>query len=356
MKLFRVLNALGWLLGSLVSQADWVMTSLAGQGIRGYSGDGGPATIAKLNQPSGLALDRANTLYIADSYNHCIRKINRQGIISTLAGDGISGYNGDGGPAKMARFNEPRGLDLDAGGNLYVADSKNHVIRKIDDQGLISTVAGNATAGYSGDGGAATRAQLNLPVDIIVAKSHHLYLVESANHVIRKIDAQGIITTVVGNNTPGYHGDGKLAMAAQLYYPQGMVLDKEGNGYIADSKNQVVRKVDTQGIISTVAGNATSGFRDGLATMAQLNFPSSVAIDLQGNLYISDLQNFRIRQLNADHHLVTVAGDGTQGNGGDGKIASQAQLNQVLDLLVDDQGNLYLADSGNQKIRKVSFQ
>jgi sugar lactone lactonase YvrE len=334
----------------------YLITTIAGDGTSGYSGDGTLATTAQLNKPWGLVLDSNNNLYVADSQNHCIRKIDTQGIITTVAGNGNSGYSGDGGPATAAKLNQPAGVALDHLGNLYIADTHNQVLRKVTPKGVITTIAGNNTPGYRGDGGPAGIAQFHQPTQLAIDEADNLYIADTNNHVIRKIDSHGIITTVAGNNTPGYSGDHGPAIAAQLQQPQDVSLDQQGNLYIADSNNHLIRKIDLSGNITTVAGNNTQGYSgDGkIATAAQLDWPASVAIARSGNLYLSDTHNYRIRQVNTTGHITTVTGNGTLGYSGNKEVATVAQVSQVFKVIVDNTGNLYISDTNNHRLRKLT--
>ena len=322
----------------------------------GPIGDGGAAVAAQLNSPGSVAPDGAGNLYIADLHNHRIRKVDAAGVITTAAGDGTRGYGGDGGAAVAAQLSFPRDVAPDGAGNLYIADSANHRIRKVDAAGVISTVAGDGTRGYGGDGGPATAAQLSSPYGVAADGAGNLYIADTFNHRIRKVDAAGVISTVAGDGTRGYSGDGGAATAAQLRYPQGVAADGAGNLYIADRVNHRIRKVDAAGVISTVAGDGTrgSGGDGGPATAAQLNSPRGVAPDGAGNLYIADLGNHRIRKVDAAGVISTVAGDGTEGFGGDGGPATAAQLNRPAGVALDGAGNLYIADSGNGRIRRLT--
>ena len=335
-----------------------VITTLAGDGTKSYSGDGGAAAAARLSFPSGVAPDSSGNLYIADTSNHRIRKVNTAQVIATVAGTGsttYSGDGGDGGAAVAARLRNPYGLALDGAGNLYIADRTNNRIRKVDAAGRISTVAGTGAAGFSGDSGAAAAAQLRLPYDVALDGAGNLYIADRSNHRVRKVDPDGNITTVAGDGTAGYGGDGAAATAAQLNFPRGVAPDGSGNLYIVDGGNHCIRKVDPDGDITTVAGDGTAGYGgDGAAaTAAQLDFPAGMALDGSGNLYIADWNNHRIRKVDPDGDITTVAGDGTAGYGGDGAAATAAQLTNPADVALDGAGNLYIADRGNNRVRKV---
>ncbi len=278
-----------------------IISTIAGNGTAGYSGDGGPAASAELNSPSGVAVDFSGNIYIADYKNNRIRRVDASGVISTVAGKGTAGYSGDGGPASSAELSTPSGVAVDTSGNIYIADSSNNCVRKVDASGVISTVAGNGTAGYSGDGGPAVSAELSSPSGVAVDTSGNIYIADDKNNCIRKVDASGVISTVAGNGTGGYSGDGGPASSAELSSPFGVAVDASGNIYIADDKNNRIRKVDASGVISTVAGNGTGGYSGdgGPATSAQLNSPSGLAVDSSGNIYIADTTNYRVREVYA---------------------------------------------------------
>ncbi|MBI4052352.1 MAG: hypothetical protein HY400_07580 [Elusimicrobia bacterium] len=256
-----------------------VITTVAGNGIAGYSGDGGPATSASLNDPQGVAVDRSGNIYISDTRNQRIRKVDSFGVITTIAGSGVRGYGGDGGPAILAKFNWPKSLYADASGNVYVGDYSNSRIRKIDSSGVITTAAGNGLSGFYGDGGPATSAQIKNPWDVTGDVLGNLYIADTYNGRIRKVDASGIITTVAGNGIAGYSGDGGPATLASLYNPNGVAVDSSGNLYIADTYNRRIRKVEPSGIIRTVAGNgvAASDGDGGPAALARLKSPLTAA-------------------------------------------------------------------------------
>ena len=336
-----------------------LIETVAGDGTEGYGGDGGPAVEAQLYGPTGVAVDGAGNLYIADSFNLRIRKVDAAGVITTVAGDGTCCYGGDGGPATAAQLISPRGVALDGAGNLYIADQYNQRIRKVDSAGVITTVAGDGTAGYGGDGGPATAAQLNVPYDVALDGVGNLYIADSSNHRIRKVDAAGVISTVAGDGTAGYGGDGGAAVAAQLSDPWGVAVDGAGDLYIAAVNNNRIRKVDTAGVITTVAGYGPNGFSGdgGPAAAAYLNLPADVALDGLGNLYIADWDNHSIRKVDYSTGVITtVAGTGMSGYSGDGGLPTEAQLNRPQHVALDGAGNLYIADTSNNRIRRVSAQ
>jgi hypothetical protein len=339
-----------------------IVTTVAGNGVQGYQGDGGQATEARLYRPLSVSVDVFGNLYIVDNGNNCVRKVETNGVITTIAGNGTEGYGGDNGPATLAQLRYPSGVTTDVFGNLYIADRGNNRIRSIKDIfvpqdtfNVIITAAGNGIMGYSGDGGLSTEAQLNRPSGVAVDATNNIYIADNLSHRVRKVDTNGTITTVAGNGTGGYSGDGRLATEAQLYYPSGVAVDVLGNLYIADDYNSCVRKVDRNGVITTVVGNGDWGYRGdgGPATQAQLNAPKSVAVDIWGNLYIVDQGNHRIRKVDANGIITTVAGNGTRGYAGDGGPAVQAELWYPSDIAVDALHNFYIVDWGNSRIRKV---
>ena len=331
--------------------------------IAGYSGDGGAATSAQLNYPWALSADIDGNVYIADYYNNRIRKVNSAGIITTLAGTGLGmtgegGYSGDGGAASLAQLNHPSGLSADINGNVYIGDQNNHRIRIVNSAGIVSTFAGTGSQGYGGDGGAASLAQLNHPSGLSADISGNLYIADTSNNRIRKVNSAGIVTTLVGTGTAGYGGDGGAASLSQLNSPTELSADINGNVYIADWGNERIRKVNSAGIVTTFAGNGISGFNgDGVAaTAAQLNQPWGVSADINGNVYIADQYNHRIRKVNSAGIITTFAGTGSWGYSGDGGAASLAQLKFPAGASADISGNVYIADLYSQRIRKVLSQ
>lgn len=332
-----------------------VITTIAGTGTPGFQGDNGPAASALLNSPYGLAVDGQGNIYFADSGNSRIRRISA-GTITTIAGNGTAGFSGDNGPATNAEFNSPHGVATDSSGNVYVADTGNNRIRQISG-GAIGTVAGNGTAGFSGDAGPATAAQLNVPCGVAVDSAGNLYIAEYYNNRIRKVSGS-VISTVAGKGTQGFSGDSGPAASAQLNNPFAVAVDGSGNLFIADYGNDRIRRVSA-GTIATVAGSGTSGFAgdNGSALSAQMSGPSGVALDSSGDVYVADLGNNRIRRVSGtggSAAITTVAGSGNAGFSGDAGPSTSAQLNQPAGVAVDSAGNLYIADSGNNRVRKVT--
>ncbi len=429
-----------------VSLANGMIATIAGLAAAGYSGDNGAASNAALNNPQGLAVDSSGNLYIADSANNVIRKISNS-IITTVAGTGTPGASGDGQLATTAQLNNPMGVAVDASLNIYIADSNNQRIREVaqsaiqSQNGVISTIAGIGVPGFSGDNGTARSAQLNFPTAIAVDSTLNIYIDDFNNQRVRKITSTGIITTVAGGNsgpvkTPSgiavdpnanlyvddsgtaqlfrftgaggitviagnggryFAGDGGQATSAQLLQPEGLAvngvgifiadrgeahvrevsgsgvissptgangvgpagvaLDSSGNVYLADASGNQVLKVSPGGAITLIAGTgiAGAGGDNGSATLAQLNQPSGVAVDAAGNVYIADTGNNRVRKVAfATGVITTVAGNGAATYGGDNGVSNGAQVNQPADVTLDNAGNLYIADTGNNRIRKIA--
>ena len=343
-----------------VSASTGVITTVAGTGVAGLTGNGGGATAAQLNLPIGVALNTSGVLFIAEFSNNDVRQVSLgTGVINAYAGSGIAGYQGDSGPAASAKLNGPQGIALDSSGNLLVADFVNSVIRKVNASSHnITTVAGNGFEGSFGDGGQATSAGLLSPRGLAVSSSGIIFVVDSGSNRIREINpATGVITTVAGTGVAGYSGDGGPATAATLNAPTGIAVDSHGNLFIADTQNNAIREVNAAtGVITTVAGNGTRGFsgNGGAATAAELNQPFSVAVDSSGNILIADTVNTQIREVSAaTGKISTVAGTGTTGSSGDGGPATSAQLNQPQSIAVDAAGNIFIADTGSNRIREV---
>ncbi len=323
--------------GPTLTFSPGIVSTVAGNGTSGYSGDGGLATSAELNSPMGMARDSQGILYVADFGNNVIRKISADGTIRTVAGNGTQGYSGDGGPATSAQLAYPFAVALDAAGNLYIADFFNFCLRKVDANGTISTLA----SGFLVRG--------------VAADSIGNIYYSSWPEGVWKVDSQGVSTRIAGNGTQGFSGDGGLATNAQTSGVGGLALDSQGNLYFAEMLNSDVRKVDTNGIITTVAGDHQFGFAGdgGPATSARFNGPTDIRIDAAGDFYIVDSSNNRIRKVNASGTISTIVGDGNFGYAGDGGLASQAQFAGPVWLTLDQAGNLFIADTGNNVIREV---
>ena len=336
-----------------------VIETLAGTGAAGYGGDGGPAFQASFRFPRAVAADAAGNLYIADSGDHRIRKIDSEGTITTVAGTGEAGYGGDGGPATLARLDHPDGVAVDGAGNVYIADSENHRIRKIDTLGIITTFAGTGIRGYRGDGGPAAGAQLSFPAGVAVDGEGTAYVADSWNHRVRKVDREGTITTLAGRGFRGYAGSGGPAAQAALANPMGVSVDTEGNVYVADTWNHRVRRIDGSGIISTLGGSGRDGDSgDGRkASIASLGYPAAVAADPGGNLYVISYSfataNRRVRRIDREGLIEAFAGTGGTGYGGDHGPAVDARLDYPMGVAADTQGNIYIADAHNARIRVV---
>ncbi|MBI4764608.1 MAG: carboxypeptidase regulatory-like domain-containing protein [Deltaproteobacteria bacterium] len=341
--------------GSTVKNSTRIITTIAGNGQAGFSGDGGPAIQAKLTGPWNVTVGKTGTVYIVDTNNHRDRKVDRNGIITTLAGNNQWYFSGDGGPATQAGLGNPTAVAVDDAGNVYIAAS--YRIRKVNSGGIITTIAGNGQSGYNGDGIPATQASFSTPSGIFVDPAGNLYLADSSNNRIRKVDTNGIITTVAGNGQLGFSGDGGPAVQAKLWGPCSVALDDNGNIYISDAVNHRIRKVDTSGIITTVAGNGQQGFSGdgGPAIQAQFNNLRGISVDGVGNIFLSDRNNERIRKVNTSGIITTIAGSGIQGYGGDGGPAPQGALNYPEGVAIDSQGNIYIAEMFNNRIRKVSY-
>ena len=342
------------------SQATFTISTVAGNGVTGYSGDGGSAINAELNDPNGVAVDSAGNLYIAEFLSERVRKVGTNGTITTVAGTGVAGFSGDGGPATMASLNGPSRIALDKAGNLYIADSDNYRVRKVSIDGTITTVAGNGTANSSGDGGPATGAAVDSPGDLALDNAGNLFIASGAfsgdgrGNVVRKVTPDGLITTVAGNGTAGYSGDGGPATTAALNAPEGLAIDSAGNLYIADQFNRRIRRV-SNGIITTVAGNGSSGYAGdgGPAISAELSGPAGMSFDAAGNLYFADRDNNRIRVLLTNGTIWTVAGNGSAACTGDGGPATSAALDSPRSVATLA-GALYVADAKNERIRLLT--
>ncbi|MFN2642360.1 MAG: SMP-30/gluconolactonase/LRE family protein [Actinomycetota bacterium] len=386
-----------------------VIRTIAGSGAAGYSGDGGPATRARLYLPSSLAVDESGDVFVADLGNSRIRKIDTNGTITTVAGSGARGFSGDGGAARRARLFYPTGVALDSFGALFIADFGNNRVRFVDTLGNITTVAGsgkkgftgdgnaprsasmngpwavalsnntayvadaannrvrsvttsaittfagNNSDGFTGDGGRAISARLFLPGTIAAGPNGTLYIADSGDNRVRRVDARGIMMTIAGSPVRGFSGDGRAGTLASLAGPKGVAVDGRGNVFIADTYNNRIRKLNTRGIITTIAGTGSIGFSGdrGRATRARLYLPTAVAVDPSGNIFVADTANHRVRKIDRRGIITTVAGTGVSGYAGEGTPAVTAKLSIPTGLAVDQSGILYIADTGNHRIRKI---
>lgn len=389
--------------------ADGTISTIAGTGVAGFTGDGGAATSATLNGPRGVRVDGAGGVWIADTQNHRVRFVNTAGVIATSAGTGVAGFSGDSGLANKAQLNQPQGLELSSAGSVYIADTGNSRIRRINNRGVIATVAGTDSPGYSGDGGSATMAQLKQPCGVRLGVNSSFYIADTGNSRVRFVNSFGNITTLAGSGTAGYNGDGGAATSAQLNAPADVHVFDDGSFliadtlndrvrrvtvnrtmqtaagdgaasfccdgaqaasarialplmarkmhdntvYIADNANSRVRRVDTDDVIATVAGNGSAGYSGdgGPATEAMLNAPADMILAANGKVYIADSMNHRVRYIDADGNIFTAAGNGTAGYAGDGGAGVHAMLNTPTGLALDANGNLLIADSKNNRIR-----
>ena len=327
-----------------------VIITVAGGGGNGL-GDNGPATQADLSQPTAAAADAAGNIYIADYQGHRIRKVNTSAIITTIAGNGTLGSSGDNGPAASALIGNPWGIAVDSSGNVYFSDRINQRVRKITPAGTITTVAGTGTSGFSGEGGQATSASLFNPTGLAVDSSGNLYIADTNNNRIRKVNTAGVITTVAGNGLPNVSGNGP-ATSTSISSPNAVAIDSSGNLYLTEGHR--VRMVNTSGTMLIIAGTGTPSFSGdgGPALSATLSGPSGVAVDSAGNVYVSDTGNDRVRKISTGGIITTFAGGGSvQGDGGP---ASNARFGLTQEISFDPAGNLYVADSTFNRIRRIS--
>lgn len=330
------------------------VTTIVGTGTFGNSGDGGPATQATIGEVEGIATDSLNRIYFSDS-NSVVRMVDAAGIIHTFAGNGTVGFGGDNGPATSAELAGPEGLAFDDKGNLYIADTSNNRIRKVDPNGIITTFAGNGANDNSGSGGPATLAGLATPLSLVL-QGNTLYI-STVSNVIWAADLSSHIIKIVAGSLPsqtgGFNGDGNSALATQFNQPNAIACDSAGDLYVADLGNDRVREINAAQIVSTVAGGYLGD--GGPARRASLNsgFFVHLAFDAAGNLYVADPGNNRVRKITPEGTISTFAGNGFSGYSGDGSPATNAMLNDPNSVTVDNQGNVFIADIGNGVIRKV---
>jgi sugar lactone lactonase YvrE len=305
-------------------------------------------TIHNFNYPVGVAVDSTGNVYVADYNNNRIRKITSAGVVTTLAGSGTAGFADGTGAA--AQFNTPAEVAVDSAGVVYVADRMNHRIRRITPEGLVSTLAGSGTAGFAN--GTGTAAQFNYPWGITLDSAGNVYVGDTMNHRIRKITSAGVVSTLAGSGTAGF-ADG-TGTDAQFNYPRGIALDSAGNVYVADGTNNRIRRITSAGVVTTLAGNKYVGFANGTGTAAQFNRPNGITLDSAGNVYVGDTMNHRIRKITSAGVVSTLAGSGTQGSLD--SIPTVAKFDYPYGLAVDSEGNVYVADGNNGRVRIIPRQ
>ncbi len=331
-----------------------IITTIAGNGTWGFSGEGGPATNAQFNFLAGVTADKSGNIYIADQTNGVVQKIDSNGILTRFAGSGVFGYGGDGGPATNAELETYffMGLAVDSSGNVYIGCGG--TVRKVNASGIISRVAGTGAFGYSGDGGPAAAAELSVVTGLCFDKTGNLYISDEQNSVIRMVDTSGIISTIVGTSF-GFSGDGGPATAAQLKTPAGIAFDDSGNLYICDYNTLRLRKVNTAGIITSIAGGnpADIGCCPGCAATSINLGATGIAIDHSGNIYVSDIGHAVVQKITKDGIVQNFAGNCVDGFTGDGGPAVSAELHRPNMICFDNKGNLLIADKGNDRLRKV---
>lgn len=332
--------------------------TVAGTGDPGYEGDGGPASNALLREPFMCAFDPQGNLYIAEATNHCVRLVVKEsGIITTVAGIGVEGYSGDGGPAVNSTFNQPYSLQVDANGDIYIVDRLNAAIRKVDAAtGIITTVAGTGEVGYSGDGGPGNAAQLREPNDCYLDGMGGLLIADIQDQRVRRLDLKtGIISTFAGNGEKVRSGDGGPAAQAGIFGVRAVCMDSLGNTYICEREGNGVRKVDTNGVMSTLAGTGERGYTGdrGPALAATWGAPKAIRCDHLDNIVVVDTENHAIRRIDAVTGTVTTIAGGHQGGDGDGGDATEAGLDRPHGCGFDEDGNIFVADSNNHRVRVV---
>ncbi len=352
------------LIGIVVCMFGWTAKAqqgyifrFAGNGIAGFSGDGGPATDAQLNRPTDVFKDGKGNVYIADRSNNRIRKVNTSGIISTIAGNGLPALSGDGGPATAASLNAPKRVVVDRAGKIYIADQHNNVIRMIDTAGIIHTIAGTGIAGFSGDGGPATLAQLDTPTGVAVDLAGNIFISDSVYSRIRKIDPSGIISTYAGGGTVGFTADGVPATSVSLCTMRYVSTGNDGTVYFTNQNCWHFLRITTDGKLYNVAGNALPSYSGdgGPADSADVEGPFGICPDNRGNVYLTPCGNKRVRRVNAQNIITTIAGTGTAGYSGDGGPAVLAVVSSsIYGIYADSIGNIYFADMGNNVVRSLT--
>ena len=334
-----------------------VITTFGGSGIMGFSGDGFPAVTARMNVLTGMAFDNNGNLFICDYGNTRIRKIDPNGIITTVVGTGVPGYSGDGGPAVNAQTSGPADIAFDVNGNMYFSEFENCRIRKVDVNGIITTFAGTGNTMISGDGGPAISAEIGYPDGIAFDAFGNLYIAQGNVGCVRKIDPSGIISTIAGvPYVTNFNGNGIPAISANLNFPIDVAIDVNGNIFISEFQGDRIRKIESNGIIKTFAGTGLHAYNgDGIAAdLANINHPMGIELDAQGNLYILEREGHRIRKVGGNGLISTICGDGVSGYGGDNGPASLARISWPYGVTLDQMGNLYFSDVANYRIRKIT--
>lgn len=341
--------------------AEWIIATVVGTGEKGFAGDGGPASAARLNGPFDVAFDSAGSLYFSDTFNHRIRRVDaRTGIITTVAGNGDGGYGGDGGPASAASLNEPYGIVLDRAGNVFIADRLNRRVRRVDAaSGVITTLAGTGNAADGGDGGPAAQAGLAEPNGLALDPTQRLlYIADVADHRVRVVDLQtGLIATFAGSGAAEHGGDDGPAREARLFGARAVKVAPDGTVYILERQGSSLRAVDpASGVIKTIAGTTGRGYSgDGEPALAAVfDAPKEMALAPDGNLLIVDTENHAIRQIDKIGGVVTTIAGGRQGGGGDGGPASAAGLDRPHGAVIGPDGAIYIGDTNNHRIRKLT--
>jgi len=334
----------------------FTITTVIGNGTGGFAGDGGAANAAQVNFPMAIARSAAGTLYIADTFNVRIRSVQPDGVIRTIAGTGTLGFSGDGAAAASALISSPYGVAVDGAGNLYFSDSRNNMVRKVGTNGTITRIAGTGVQGYGGDGFNAVDALLNLPTGLTVDPAGNVYVADTQNHRIRRISTDGKIATVMGTGQPNFSGDGGPGDRSTVFFPESVALDSAGNLYVADTFNHRIRKLSPDGVVTTVVGNGVPTFRGdgGAAAAASLNYPRGVSVDASGNILIADSMNNRIRMVTEDKVIRTVAGTGRFGDSGDDGPASGATFRYPRAVISNGSGGYLVLDTDNHRIRQLT--